>query len=268
MFNRYASRIGCSREINFTNLCKESEVKPTRALAITAVLALLLSCIPTNPGDKPNWGIIGAGTATNASGATPGVVVIGDSLVLLAGNQTLADMIRFWRGLSSVVVSAGGASWAHFNSPTLIGPYGLGTIKNYADFFQPRIMVIALGSNDARLIHLETADPYGYRVNEYKDQAFWGTMAALAQSQCVVLINVANHWSAQTTSAIVAEVNAGLANLDAASDDIFTFDWNGFSAGHPEWFVDPTNIHHTPAGQAAYRDFINNAIASAMASGC
>jgi hypothetical protein len=243
-------------------------VKLTRKVAIAALVVLSLSCIPTNPGDKPGWGIIGAGTASNATGATPGVVVIGDSLVLLAGNQTLADMIRFWRGLSSVVVSAGGASWAHFNKATLIGPYGLGTIQNYADFFHPRIMVIALGSNDARIIGGEVNDPYGYRVNEYKDQAFWGSIAALSQSQCLVLINVADHWSAATTSQIIAEVNVGLDNLDAASDRIFTFDWDAFSAPHPEWFGHPTDIHHTTAGQAAYRDFINNGIAAAMASGC
>jgi hypothetical protein len=243
-------------------------VKTTRPLAIVAAVVFAVACIPTNPDDKPGWKILGAGTATNPTGATPGVVVIGDSLVLLAGNQELADMIRFWRGLSSVVVSAGGASWAHFNKATLIGPSGLGTIQNYADFFHPRIMVIALGSNDARLIGGEVNDPFGYRVNEYKDQAFSGTVAALSGSQCVVLINVADHWSAVTTSAIIAEVNVGLDNLDAASDRIFTFDWDAFSAPHPEWFEHPADIHHTDAGKTAYRNFINDAIATAMASGC
>jgi hypothetical protein len=248
-------------------MCKECEVKLTR-IAIAAVVLLALACIPTNPGDKPGWGLFPGATGSNASGSTPGVVVLGDSLVFNANVQTLADMIRFWRGTSSVVAAAGGASWAHFNKATLIGPSGLGTIQNYADFFHPRIIVIALGSNDARIITGEVSDPYGYRVNEYKDQAFWGTVGALNSSGCVALINVADHWSESASSQVIAEVNQGLTNLDNASERIFTFDWNGFSAPHPEWFVSPTNIHHTPAGQAAYRDFINNAIAATMASGC
>jgi hypothetical protein len=243
-------------------------VKLTRRAAIAAVVLLSLSCIPTNPTDKPGWGIIVTATSTNATGATPGVVVIGDSLIWWAGTQTLADTIRFWRGLSTVVVGAAGASWAHFNSATLIGPYGLGTIQNYADFFHPRIMVIALGSNDARLIGGEVNDPFGYRVNEYKDQAFWATVGALNSAECVVLINVADHWSAATTSAVIAEVNVGLDNLDAASNRIFTADWDAWSAPHPEWFTGPTDIHHSDAGKAAYRSFINDAVANAMASGC
>jgi hypothetical protein len=243
-------------------------MKATRRLAIASALLLVLSCIPTNPGDKPGWGLFPGATGSNATGSTPGVVVLGDSLVWGADVQTLADMIRFWRGTSAVVAAAGGASWAHFNKATLIGPSGLGTIQNYADFFHPRILVIALGSNDARIITGEVNDPYGYRVNEYKDQAFWGTVGALNSSQCVVLINVADHWSAAASSQVIAEVNTGLANLDAASDRILTFDWNAFSAPHPEWFASPTDIHHTPDGQAAYRNFINDAIATAMASGC
>jgi hypothetical protein len=249
-------------------MCKESGVKLTRPIATAALVLFSLSCIPTNPGDKPGWGLFPGATGSNGTGSTPGVVVLGDSLVWGANVQTLADMIRFWRGTSSVVAAAGGASWAHFNKATLIGPSGLGTIQNYADFFHPRIMVIALGSNDARIITGEVSDPYGYRVNEYKDQAFWGSMAALASSQCLVLINVADHWSAAASSAVIAEVNLGLDNLDAASDRIFTHDWDAWSAPHPDWFAAPNDIHHTAAGQAAYRNFINDAIAAAMASGC
>src|SRR5262245_3503698 len=85
---------------SITKLCNESEVKPTRALAIAAALALVLSCIPTNPGDKPGWGLFPGSTGVNGTGSTPGVLVLGDSLVWGANVQTLADMIRFWRGTS------------------------------------------------------------------------------------------------------------------------------------------------------------------------
>jgi hypothetical protein len=258
-----------ARDRIVTKLCKEPEVKPTRRIAIVAAVALLVSCIPTNPGDKPGWGLFPGATGVNGTGSTPGVLVLGDSLVFGANVQTLADMIRFWRGTNAVVAAAGGASFAHFNKATLIGPSGLATVQNYVDFFQPlRVTVLALGSNDARIITGEASDPYGYRLQEYREQALISAAAALSHSSCVVLINVADHWAPIASSAVVAEINAGLAALDAASTQIFTHDWNAFSAPHPEWFAAPNDIHHSPAGQAAYRDFINDAVASAMASGC
>lgn len=160
------------------------------------------------------------------------------------------------------------ASFAHFNKDTLIGPSGLATVQSYTAFFQPlRITVLALGSNDARLITGEQTDPYGYRLSEWRDQAFIAAGSALSHSSCVVLINVANHWSLAAPW-IVDEINAGLAALDAASSRIHTADWNAFSAGHPEWFENAGDIHHTPAGMTAYRDFVNDAIAGAMAAGC
>lgn len=237
-------------------------------LALLGLAALLWSCIPTHPDDKPGWGLFPGALGANGSGSTPGVLVLGDSLVYNADVHTLANMIRFWRGTSAVVAAAGGASFAHFNKATLIGPSGLATIQNYQDFFQPlRITVLALGSNDARLITGEQSDPYGYRLAEYRDQAFIAAGSALSRSNCLVLINVANHWSLAAPR-IVNEINAGLAALDGANSRIRTADWNSFSAGHPEWFAHPDDIHHTEAGEAAYRDFINNAIADAMAAGC
>ena len=209
-------------------------MKPTRRIALVAAVALFVSCIPTNPGDKPGWGLFPGAVGSNGTGSTPGVLVLGDSLVFGANVQTLADMIRFWRGTSSVVAAAGGASFAHFNKATLIGPSGLATVQSYVDFFKPlRVTVLALGSNDARIITGEVSDPYGYRLEEYRQQALISAGAALSGSSCVVLINVADHWAPVASSAVVAEINAGLAALDAAHPQIRTHDWNAFSAPHP-----------------------------------
>ena len=70
---------------------------------------------------------------------------------------------------------------------TLIGPSGLATVQSYVDFFEPlRVTVLALGSNDARIITGEVSDPYGYRLEEYRRQALIAAGAALSGSSCVV----------------------------------------------------------------------------------
>jgi len=234
---------------------------------VQIALVALSACIPDDT-SKPGWGLFPGATGSNDTGGSPGIVVVGDSLVFGVDVQTLANAIRFFRGTDSFVAAAGGASMAHFNKPTLIGAAGLSTIQQYEDFFGTvRITVVALGSNDARIITGERGQSDGYTLDEFAQQAELAVSSGLSHSQCVVLVNVANHWDIAAPD-IVDQINATLAELGTGDSRVRTADWNAFSAPHPEWFASPTDIHHSDAGKIAYRDFINNAVASAMATGC
>lgn len=240
----------------------------TRKRSITAAaLIVLAACIPDDT-SKPGWGLFPGQTGSNDTGSSPGVLVFGDSLVFGVDVQTMANAIRFFRGTDAFVAAAGGASMAHFNKPSLIQASGLSTIQQYEEFFgSARVTVIALGSNDARIITGELDEATGYTLDEFAQQAQIAVTSGLAHSQCVVLVNVANHWSLAAPD-VVNEINAALGALGTGDPRVRTVDWNAFSSPHPEWFAAPTDIHHSEAGKIAYRDFINNAVAAAMAAGC
>jgi lysophospholipase L1-like esterase len=237
-----------------------------RTLAVPALLALL-SCIPEDI-SKPGWGLFPGAVGSNDTGSSPGVLVVGDSLVFGVGVQTVANTIRFFGGTSSVVAAAGGASTAHFNKEGLIGASGLSTIQQYVNFFGDlRVTVVALGSNDARIITGELGTMDGYTIDEFRGQAELAVSSALSRSRCVVLINVANHWEIAAPQ-VVDDINAILGELGTGNPKVRTADWNAFSAPHPEWFAAPNDIHHSDEGKDAYNGFITEAIAAAFRSGC
>lgn len=239
----------------------------TRKRALTLAALIVAACIPDDT-SKPGWGLFPGQTGANDTGSAPGVLVVGDSLVFGLDVQVLANAIRFFRGTDAFVAAAGGASMAHFNKESLIGAAGLSTIQQYEDLFGTvRITVVALGSNDARIITGERGQVGGYTLGELAQQAEIAVSSGLSHSQCVVLVNVANHWEIAAPD-VVDEINRVLGELGTGDPRVRTADWNSFSAPHPEWFASPTDIHHSEAGKIAYRDFINNAIAAAMASGC
>jgi hypothetical protein len=216
---------------------------------------------------KPGWEISPGAAGSNNTGTAPGVFVVGDSLVFDLDVATMANEIRLFQGTSAVTVAASGASTAHFNKAGLIKPANLSTIKDYEALFGTvRITVLALGSNDARIITRERGQA-GYTVDELAHQTDIAVTDALASSQCVLLINVANHWDAAAPD-IVDQVNGVLRCAGTGNSRVRTFDWNSFSASHPEWFASPTDVHLSDAGQAAYRDFITNAVGAAIATGC
>jgi hypothetical protein len=234
---------------------------------VPTVLIALAACIPDDT-SKPGWGLFPGAAGSNDTGSSPGVLVVGDSLVFNLDVQAMANAIRFFRGTDSVVAAAGGASLAHFNKASLISSAGLSTIQQYEDFFGTvRITVVALGSNDARIITGERGQDGAYTLDELDGQAEIAVSSGLSHSQCVLLVNVANHWEVAAPD-VVNHINATFQDLAATDPRVRTADWNSFSAPHPEWFLSPTDIHHSVAGKVAYRDFINNAIAAAMASGC
>jgi hypothetical protein len=237
-----------------------------RRVALIVLGVGFCSCIPVDP--TGNWGLpFGSATAVNDTGSSPGVFVVGDSLLQLQV-QTVADAIRFWRGTDSVVVAAAGASTAHFNSPTLIHGVGLSTIAEYEAFFgNVRVTVLALGSNDARILAAEAGNQYGYNFQEYGQQLSKAITDARSHSQCVVLVGIAP-WDDAAPRQIVSDINALMAWSGSVDWRVVFADWRSYSAGHPEWFAGPGDVHHSPAGATAYRDFINNWIASMLSRGC
>lgn len=234
---------------------------------VAPITLAALSCIPDDT-SKPGWGLFPGAVGSNDTGSSPGVLVVGDSLVFGVEVQTLANQLRLFGGTDSVVAAAGGASTAHFNKESLIGASGLSTIQQYANFFGDlRVTVVALGSNDARIITGELGTMDGYTIEEYRGQAELAVSSALSHSRCVVLVNVANHWEL-AAPAVVDDINAILGELGTGDPRVQLADWNAHSAPHPEWFAAPNDIHHSAQGKLAYLAFLNEAVASAFRSGC
>lgn len=217
---------------------------------------------------KPGWAIAEGVTGTNDSGTAPSTFVVGDSLLVGVDVMVMSNAIRFFHGTSTVTVAAPGASLAHFNKDSLIRPSGLHSIDQYEKLFGTvRITVLALGSNDARIITSEAGQATGYTVEEFAHQVGVAVDTALAHSQCVILVNVANHWN-MVTLEIANQVNDVIRCAATGNPRVRAVDWNSASVARPEWFASPTDIHHSEAGKTAYRDFITNAVGAAITAGC
>lgn len=96
-----------------------------------------------------------------------------------------------------------GAGWL---GGAVYGGPNLASLTDYENVLKPAITIVALGSNDARII---TASPSQYS----SDDNFWKVLdivnRARAQSNCVLLTTVADHWSA-ASSASVNAVNGNI----------------------------------------------------------
>jgi hypothetical protein len=246
----------------------------TIAAAIGVLALVVTACIPDQATGA--WQLYGGSQKSNVSGANLPVLVLGDSLVYLsgpddsAGNptdgvQTYADNVRFFSGRNSTVVAAAGASWSHFTKSSLIGSAGLSTAYDYIKILSPRLTVVALGTNDARILSVDssyTFDDFIGSVNSIRS-------AALEKSRCVLLINVTER---PATGAPFVEkaklVNLGLLTQTFDRPYVKLADWNTYSAGavHDSWFkTDGLNFHHTDLGKGEYRKFIMSNIASTLA---
>jgi hypothetical protein len=239
----------------------------------SAIDAVPYVCQPTAPvggipenTTRPGWELSPGAQGSNDSGSAPPVLVLGDSLVFNLDVQVMANLIRFFRGTDVLVAAASGAGVVHFNKDGLIRAAGLSTLELYAAFLGTvRVTVLALGSNDARLITRERTQAGGYSIGELAHQVDVAIATARARSRCVVLVNVANHWNAAAPE-VVDQINAVM--RCASNARVRVADWASLSASHPEWFTSPTDIHHSEAGKAAYREFLNEAIQAAFDAGC
>lgn len=175
--------------------------------------------------------------------------------------QQLANGVRFFSGASAFVAFAAAATVSHFTRPWLMTA-GPSTIQTYAATRAPRVLVIALGTNDVRLLTRSPA------WGQYTLTDFAGSLDTAIQSQqgrCVILVNVANHFPESDYSPNVVAVNGTLAAR--TSPTVRLLDWDSASAPHPDWFL-PGDIHHSPAGSAQYINLIRDAVNAALGSGC
>jgi hypothetical protein len=238
-----------------------------------AIDAMPYVCKPTAPvggvpadTSKPGWELSPGAQGSNDSGEPPPVLILGDSLVFNLDVNVMANAIRFFLARDAVVAAASGASVPHFNEAELIRPAGISTLEAYVAFLADvGVTVLALGSNDARIITRERTQRGGYSIDEFAHQLHVAVMTARARSRCVVLVNMANHWDAAAPE-VVDQVNAVLGCENTATTRVRIADWASASAPHPEWFASPTDIHHSEAGKLAYRDFLRDAVDAAIKS--
>ena len=228
-------------------------------LALAVLFLAPAGCIPNEPVGA--WRLpYGFGSAANTGGATPGALVFGDSLIHGLVQQ-VSDEIVDVSGLSAVAYGSGGASLAHFAKASLLSQYpALLSVEEGVAFFQPRVTVLALITNDVRLLHAEQNVGGGYRLVDF-EWALASTIGhATADGRCVVLVNM----SEQVLPAVLPFAEDANAAMQAAADAnprAFLFDWEAHSANHPEWFIGGGNIHHTPEGEDAYVSFIATGVA-------
>lgn len=241
---------------------KFSRKAAARAAGATAV-ALLVTATPPATASVPSsptgaWTLpFGGAFASNSTGATPGMLVVGDSLVQFGGAQAHADTMRWITGKSTVAAAAGGASYSHWIRDNLMQGTGLSTLQGYVNFFKPRMTVIALGTNDARILN---EDP-NYTATDVENSIVMAVAAARTQSKCVMLINV--HTQANFAGK-VPTVNAKLSQVAARYTDnsVRVANWNGTINGQA-WY-DNDNVHHNTTGQEQYRSFIANSANGAL----
>lgn len=241
-----------------------------RALAavIVTIAAGLLGTTQSAGAAAPSpFGILANSTGT-AYGNGTWTLLVGDSLTYNVGSQAFADYFKSSNGRSTFVAASAGSSlpnWVNqgwLDNPAWGGP-NLASLANYVAFLKPRITILALGSNDARIM---TSNPGQYTSTDH----FWKLLDAInkakAQSRCVVLTTVPNRWNLTST----ASVNAVNANINWADNNVagvYVADWAGYSAGHPDWFAAPGDIHHSAAGKLYYANYLGNVTKLLAASG-
>lgn len=245
-----------------------------RTRNLRAVVAAALVCVGLIAGTNPAGAVAPApfGIVFNATGTSNGnstwTLMIGDSLVNGVGAPAFAGHLRTVTGRSTYVAASSGSSLPNWigagwlDNPVWGGP-NLASLSNYVTVIQPRITVVALGSNDARIM---TQSPGSYTSGDH----FWKVLdivnRAKASSRCVLLTTVANHWSAASTASVNA-VNANIAWADANMPGVYVADWHSYSAGHSDWFAAPGDIHHSNIGKLKYAEYIGNVTKLLAASG-
>ncbi|HVL02502.1 MAG TPA: GDSL-type esterase/lipase family protein [Dongiaceae bacterium] len=243
----------------------------TTKIALSAFCGLMLfGCIPDDATINNGWMLgFGSETGIDATGADgPGILVFGDSLVQNLDQNALAQRVRAASGLKTVTFGAGGASLAHYSKPRLLDNVNLPSVAEGTAFYRQRITVLALGSNDVRILEAEQNIGGGYRIADFNWAMDSTIDSALATSSCVFITNVAGNVQPVYVDDVQA-VNQAIAAKIASRTNVYLIDWNGHSAGHLEWFNGVGDVHHSVAGQAAYMDFIANNIAWQMVfSGC
>jgi lysophospholipase L1-like esterase len=203
-----------------------------KRLTIIALSLLLAGCILPPP---PPWSGDDGVRLSAFAGDGEHVLVFGDSLTYLANNEDALTDQLVAAGYVASVSATGGATSQSLAADDLVEP------EPGAD-----ITVIALGTNDIHLdIITSPGDIGGYiaRIQTAFDRYDAG---------CDVAVTT-----------VESEPMAELAPLmnDALEEmaSVVVADWAAIVADHPEYLLED-GIHHTPGGQAAYRDLIESAV--------
>jgi hypothetical protein len=220
-----------------------------RSAGLLAVALLLVGCPASNVHVKDG-------------GATPGIILVGDSLIYnirnegQAGGQGMADHLRDRTGRETFVSSAAGADWRQYG---IAGHQdGNAFVFDYAQLFeadwgQEGVVVIALATNDARLRTSGDITQAGHLQN---------VRSIVSQTElharCIVLVNVRERGVSGMSAAAADQINDNLETVAAERSHVYVADWNAHAAGHDAaWFV-PDNVHFTDVGQLEYAAFIGD----------
>lgn len=200
--------------------------------ALVTAVTLVAGCV------APVW--LGAAPAT-AQDTAPTIAVVGDSLIYQAEHGSTNDTTKHY--LTNELNAAGWS--AQVRAQSAADTNTLATWTTWPN--PPSVIVIALGSNDRRIVNgapfvpIETSKS---NVRGYLDR--WPGAVPIF----VGIVETAPRGLNITGP----EWNTWVRTEAAARGGVFV-DWSAISRGHPEWFTSDL-LHHTAAGQAAYRSAI------------
>jgi lysophospholipase L1-like esterase len=222
-----------------------------RALGVLSVAVLLAGCPASDVHVK-------------RGGATPGIILVGDSLIYnmrtegQAGGQGMADFLRDRMGRETFVSSAAGADWRQYGIEGHQDNNAF--VFDYAQLFEAEwgaegVVVIALATNDARLRTSGDISQAGHLQN---------VRSIVSQTQlharCIVLVNVRARGVTGMSATAANQINANLATVAAERDYVYVADWNTLAAPHDATWFEPDNVHFTTAGEWAYADLIGDVL--------
>jgi len=190
-----------------------------------SVPATVSATVPTTLNERtawalnPNWS---GPMQKSDSGQLPSILLVGDSLVQWGNPQLHANALRDATGRVGLAVGSVGASYSHWIRESLIGGVGLSPIGSYVTFLAPQITVLALGTNDARLL----AEDPKYTAADVADSITWAVASARTKSKCVILVN--SHTRSPKFSSNIRTVNSTANNVAAKWTDgsVTVANWN------------------------------------------
>ncbi len=178
--------------------------------------------------------------------ATPTVAVIGDSLTFTSGEQQRLQLLA--AGWDPVVIDG------HVGETI---SDRVAAIRQALAAHHPTALVIALGTNDARMI-AESRRPPAEQWAITRATAF----TALADAEgvpCVVWVGINAHTDRFFLSTFGPEFNAFVQRYAVFAD------WSARSVGHPEWFL-LDEVHLSAEGDRQYAALIAETVRTRCAA--